>query len=419
MYKVKPLLSIFILAIASPGAANTSAQAQTSPNSASQVTPIPTLVSNVNGQSVALPDWSKVTWANMPPLNQAGNVQISSELVSQIGYDPSRSWTPNTPIDSVTMLGDLKDDFNVDSLSLNDLQKLSVAGSSTSTLDNLTLNDFGVLKNQTVTTLIKAIPTLGELDISQVKPLQDLAANDGISNQSGTVNELLQEHPELGTQSLTNLNLKQYQLSSIPGLETAPLKAFDKWQQSFIKDIPGLNQIPLAKLAPKLVSSLLGSAVAMADNYFSSVEHGDPLVTAQMFVSGKVTCSGKNIPVAVPEGKPYAYLELSDYLGKNGPSYGKRIASGDDQQVEGGCGPLAKIYGMEPTGWNAFGTYTFKLVLRDVDERTETANFWLYTGFCAQYPLIGKTCTARFLPVAPVFSVQHNDPVFLGIANQL
>lgn len=388
--------------IASPQLWDSPVQAQTAP--------IPTVAYDVNGHRLTLPDWSMLTWANMPPMQESGEVQIPSDLSQELGYDPSRSWSAGEVLDSVVMLGDVEKAFNIGSLTLSALQQMQELVN----LDDLTLDDFGILKTQTVATLVEAIPELSNIDISQVKPIQDLAASLGIPSGSGALSDILQTYPNLGESMLTDLDLKQYQLDSIFNLDQTPLNTFANWQQSFIKDIPALNQVPLATLAPKL-SSLFDGLLALADNYFSNAEHGDPKVLDSMFVSGTVTCNGETVPVAVLPGQPSGYVELTDFTGLNGANYGQRWGSGDDQQVEGGCGPLASVNnGSEPTGRNAFGIDDFKLVLRNIDEKQEQADFWLYTHFCVDIPFYGKTCTPYFLPILPISSIEHNDAVLLG-----
>lgn len=359
----------------------------------------------VDGRKLTLPDWSRLTWGNLPATSSVANTQVP------LSSNSNPSGNSLTKVDSILKLGDIQEFTPVSNLSLNQVHSMQPSTPPA----QLTLDDFGILKNQTPATLLKALPKLGDLDISKVQPLQDLAKSLGLDASSGTVAQTLQGSPTLAQTPLARLDLKQYQLESIPGVETSPLSAFNNWQDSPIKDVPGLNQIPWTKLSPQLLTSLLPGIIALADNYWSNTEHGDDRVNAQMFVSGRVTCFGKTIPVAIPTGKAVAYLELSDQQGKSGSSYGKRIASGDDQQVQGGCGPLAAVNGgKEPAGWNAFGTGTFKLVLRNVDEQQETAELWLYTHYCNYLPIVGKTCTPYFLPVAPVISLSHNDAVFLG-----
>lgn len=230
------------------------------------------------------------------------------------------------------------------------------------------------------------IGSLSLNDVSQMK----LANSTSINNASSEVVQLLQSQPD------------------------RPFSSFPGWRQWFVKDIPDLNQAPLTELAPQLTDSLLSGIMAIADNYFSNAEHGDPKVLATQFVSGTATCFGETIPVAVPPSLPNAYVELTDFAGIDGPNYGKRFVSGDDQQVDGGCGPLAIVNdGKEPTGRSIPGLDDYKLVLRNISEQ-QSAEFWLYRHFCTYLPIIGKTCTPYFLPIMPIFSIQNNDIVPLG-----
>ncbi|MBC1220694.1 hypothetical protein GNF09_12165, partial [Nostoc sp. UCD120] len=50
---------------------------------------------------VQAPDWSRITWDNLPPVQQPGYLSISQNLVSLFGYDPSRSWSAGEKVDSV------------------------------------------------------------------------------------------------------------------------------------------------------------------------------------------------------------------------------------------------------------------------------------------------------------------------------
>lgn len=307
-------------------------------------TNLPTLTYNVSGHRLALPDFSKVSFANLS-VDQPGYLQLPESNTMQ-------SWKAGQSVDSILKLGNLDaDSFNVSSLSLNSVQQLSS------------------------------------------KPINS-------ETSSGPVSQLLQAYPDLPFSSFDESFISKSGVS-VP-----------EWKQWTIKEVPGLNQVPIATLSPNLMQSLLGGAMAPADNYFTNVEHGDPQFPTQMFVSGRVTCKNKTVIEAPADGKPYAYVELTGFE-ENGPNFGKRWSSGDYQEVNGGCGPLAAINGgKEPTGMNILGLSTFKLVLRNVSEQ-ERAEFWLYQHFCAHYPIIGKTCTPYFLPIMPIYSIEHNDVVLL------
>ncbi len=309
----------------------------------STLTNLPTLTYNVSGHRLTLPDFSKVSFANLS-VDQPGYLQLPESNTLQ-------SWKAGQSLDSILKLGNLDaEGFNVSSLSLNSVQQLSS------------------------------------------KPID-------LESSSGPVSQLLQAYPDLPFSSFDQSFISKVGVS-VP-----------EWKQWTIKEVPRLNQVPIATLSPNLMQSLLGGAMAPADNYFTNVEHGDPQFPTQMFVSGRVTCKNKTVVEAPSAGKPYAYVELTDFE-ENGPNFGKRWSSGDYQQVKGGCGPLAIINnGMEPTGMSILGLSTFKLVLRNVKE--EQAEFWLFLHICDRYPFIGKTCTPFFQPVMPIYSIEHNDVVLL------
>jgi hypothetical protein len=68
------------------------------------------------------------------------------------------------------MLGDVQDAFHLEAFSLKDISDLTALG-----MQNLNLDDLGLTRWQTPSSLVKAIPELGSLNLSQVQPLEDLA----------------------------------------------------------------------------------------------------------------------------------------------------------------------------------------------------------------------------------------------------
>jgi hypothetical protein len=207
----------------------------------------------------------------------------------------------------------------------------------------------------------------------------------------------------------------------VPDLAALPsaLSSYRKGFESEIRQLPQfqtqLQKIPFAQLNSNLAVSVKTSFLAIADNYWSKAEYADTSLPASQYVSGTVTCTGKNVPVAPTATLAVSYLELTDRAGKNGYYYGKRWISGD-QQVEGGCGILKAINGgKEPAGRLVWGTDTFKIVLSSVDESKQRAEFQAYMRICATLPLGAKTCTPYFIPL-PWFPVQGNNWVVIGSA---
>ena len=198
---------------------------------------------------------------------------------------------------------------------------------------------------------------------------------------------------------------------TIPDFENIDWSSLKQYRSSFealVSKMPELKDAQLLKLDDKIPDSLTISSLAIADNYWSSQEHGDSKVPTEQYVSGTVTCSGKNEPVATEPGIAASYLELSDAAGKSGKYYGKRWVSGDDQQVDGGCGILQSVNGgKEPAGRLVYGTDTFKIVLNKADEKSQSASFSAYMHVCTEI-LGSKTCTPYFIPMPWVPVSGHN-----------
>ena len=387
---------------------------------AQAVDAIPTITRTVGGRVFKIPDFSQLSWDSMPPASAPGAIEVAPSITKQLGFDPSRSWKVGQKPASYTMLADTDEVFGLGKKSLNDITKLQ-----TSTLPQgvPTLADFGVIKKQTISTLLKAIPQLGNLDISQVPPLRDLLSINGMQVSSGALATLVEQNPALGNLPLKQLDLSQYNLDSIPGglLSTTPLEAFNGYQETFVSEIPGLKMVSFAKLAPQFFGETFDfQFFALADLYWGNTgsikpaEHGDPQVPASQFVSGRVTCSGKNVPVAPKTGTPYGYIELTN-TSRLGAYYGSRWASGLDQDVNGGCGLLGRVNGgKEPTGRLVYGTDVLKIVLDQVDQRNETATFRANTHICAHLPFGQKTCTPYSFSALPWLSVSGQNWVQIG-----
>jgi len=367
---------------------------------------MPTVAYSNGNQKVLAPDWSRLTWSSLPPIQESsGWTELPSGLSQQLGFDPSVSWQVGETPDRFIKLGsDVQDAFHLEAFSLQDISALTGLA-----MQNLRLNDFGLTSWQTPNSLVKAIPELGSLNLSDVQPLQDLAVKSGEGNgYSGKIADFIQQNPTFADTPLSQLNLKQYSLGSIPGISQIPLGQFKQWQQSLISEVPGLNQVPFSQFPVPLVFS--GLSLAKTDITWGSAEHGDPNVDSSYFVSGSVNQRGQTVPVACPTGHSCPYLELSDPLGSSGPLHGKRWVS-REQQVDGGFGPLAILNGgKEPAGRTVFGADFGKIVVENINESKASADFSLYKRICAHYPLIGKSCSPFFIgPIPLPFSTSEGE----------
>ena len=365
----------------------------------------PTIIYSQGQYQVQAPDWSRITWDNLPPVQQPGYLEIPQKYISVFGYDPSRSWSAGQKVDSVVMLGDADDAFKMSSLSLKSIS--SIAPSN----NKLTLKDFGLMQWQTPASLVKAIPSLGNFSVSKVPVLVPIFSRDS-SLGGGSISQLLLSNPKGANTKLGKLDLSKYSINSIPGLTSTSLGKFKSWQQSYINQVPGLNQVPFDKM-PQPINSGVG-VVGIASVVFGTSERGDARVGNNYFISGSVVRGDKTVPTACPAGKECSYLEMGDFSGSEAALYGKRWASGSSQQVKGGYGFLAAVNsGKEPTGRLVYGS-GFKVALTGVNESLGTADFGLFFRICVRPPFMQKTCTPYFIGPVPWLGVKENGLVIVG-----
>ncbi|MBD2527323.1 hypothetical protein [Nostoc sp. FACHB-133] len=365
----------------------------------------PTITYSQGKYKTQAPNWSRITWGNLPPVQESGYLTIPNNLISVFGYDPSRSWSAGQKVDSVVMLGDTDDAFGMSNFSLESINLLIP------TTNKLTLKDFGLMQWQTPKTLVKAIPSLGNLTLKQVPPLAALfSQNGGFSN--GRISQVVRSNLQIANLPLGKLDLSKYSIDSIPGLRQTQLGQFQSWQQSYINQVPGLNQIPFDKM-PQPINSGVG-VVGVASVVLGTSEKGDAKVGNNYFISGSVVRGDQTLPVACYPGQECSYMELGDFAGSSGGLYGKRWVSGSSQQVKGGYGFLAAVNGgFEPTGRLVYGS-GFKVALTGVNESTGTADFGLFFRICARPPFMDKTCTPYFIGPIPWISTHENDLVIVG-----
>ncbi len=374
--------------------------------------PIPTLSYTNGQQKVGAPDWSKITWSSLPPIQSPGWIQVPPNLGSELGYNPSRTWQAGQTPDTLMMLGDVADAFGLQEFSLANVAQITGGAANVGRLKDLKLTSW-----QTIGSLVEAIPGLENLPISQVKPIYDLVSrfSSGNSQLGPTIGLTLDLNPALASIPLGEIDLAQYPLDSIPGLVFTPLKKFQAWQQSLISQIPGLNLVPFS-LFPITPGMGVG-AVAQADVVWGSAERGDPTVGAERFVSGSAT-DGGTVPINCEAEKHCAYLELSDPAGAIGPRHGQRWASGETQKVKGGRGVLAAVNnGWEPTGRLVYGD-AFKVVLTKTHESTGTAEFGLYLRVCIKNMWVDLGCTPYFIGPIPWIPVREKDLVILAASDR-
>ncbi len=308
---------------------------------------------------------------------------------------PSRSWDVGEKPDSFTMLGDFQDSFTLQEFSLLDISQ--IVGSNIQEID---LDSFGVVKFQTIETLVKAIPDLEEWKIRDIKPIYDLLSQNLSTSFSSyqTISNLLQKSPHLGKLSFESLDLTSYNIDSIPGLSATPIASFDKWQGVYIDEVPGLSDVPFSQF-PNPVNPV-GMQVGIVDVAFATDEQ-----------KRDRTISGSNKEgFAVPCDKDCAHIELSG----SQAVHGKAWVSGKYQLVKGGRGILGSVNGgKEPTGRNLFGD-AFKVAVWDVSEVDGKVSQSLFFRVCMRNNFVDLGCTPYFIGPVPFMTYREKEPIFLG-----
>ncbi|MEB3218974.1 MAG: hypothetical protein VKN72_22440 [Nostocales cyanobacterium 94392] len=356
---------------------------------------IKTEIPTVEWQNTRLPDWNQITFSKMPAITESGSFQVPNNITSELEYDPSRSWNAGQTPDSFTMLGDFQDSFKLQKFSLTDISQIANLNLQGNSLEN-----FGVVKLQSLDSLVKAIPDLKEILIVDVKPILDLLSQNLSQSfdTNQTIGNLLNKSPHLGKLSFESLDLTFYNIDSIPGLSTTPIASFDKWHSVYIDEVPGLSDVPFSQF-PDPANSV-GMEVGIVDVAFATDEQ-----------KRNLTVSGSNREgFAVPCEQDCAHIELSG----SPVVKGKAWISGKYQLVKGGRGILGSVNGgKEPTGRNLFGD-AFKVAVWDVSEVDGKISQSLFFRVCMRNNFVDLGCTPYFIGPVPFMTYREKEAIFLG-----
>ncbi|MEO0687544.1 MAG: hypothetical protein AAFY76_21470, partial [Cyanobacteria bacterium J06649_11] len=330
----------------------------------------------------------------MPAITESGSFQAPDVVTSKLGYDPNRSWDAGEKPSAFTMVGDFQDSFKLQEFSLLDISQIT-----DSDIQEIDLDSFGVIKFQTIESLVKAIPDLKEWKIRDVKPIYDLLSQNLSTSFSSyqTINNLLKKSPHLGKLSFESLDLTSYNLDSIPGLSATPIASFDKWQGAYIDEVPGLSDVPFSQFPNP--ANPVGMQVGIVDVAFATDEQ-----------KRDRTISGSNKEgFAVPCDKDCAHIEVSG----SQAVHGKAWVSGKYQLVKGGRGILGSVNGgKEPTGRNLFGD-AFKVAVWDVSEVDGKVSQSLFFRVCMRNNFVDLGCTPYFIGPVPFMTYREKELIFL------
>lgn len=382
--------TVFILAVTLSGLLSLPARSSFAPGSA-----IPTEAEMLE---IATPDWAKITLRTLPAILKSGSFQAPDNLISILGYDPSRTWEAGQTANQYMRLGDFQESFQLQQFSIRAIGELVGLDPQLLRLADLALSAW-----QTLRDLTQAVPSLEDLPIGDVAPLADLlagaeklAAEAGISLDN-TIGEVIQNEA-LADLSLGALDLSQYSLDSIPGLANVALERFQDWQKSIIDQIPGLADVPFANFPNPIAN--LGVVVGKVDTVFGPKEADRRNTISGSYVEGfNVVCQSH-----------CAHLELSEPELVRGTQW----ISGQYQQVRGGRGPLAQANGgLEPTGRHPFGN-AFKIAVMTTDEASGRADTGLYFRLCIKHAFVDLGCTPYFIGPIPWLPIQEEGTIILG-----
>jgi hypothetical protein len=346
----------------------------------------------VNSPNGFTPDWSRLRFSDMI-------ISVSSSVTypSTRGTE-TRTWTAGQSISEFMELGD----FETPQLAIENLNLSTIASVQGINLSRLTLDDFQLTQWQTLPSLTKAIPGLGNRNVRSVEPVRDFLRRFGITG--GTIGNASRNSRLRDVQLGRVINLKNYSLTSISDIENTSINRFENWQDSKINGVPGLSTLTWDNLPGLRTLDL--SFVAKVD-----LPLGDIEANRTRSISGSYQ-DGFNVPCLQNN---CAHAEMSGI----GKTTGTQWMSGKFQKVNGGFGILKALNdGKEPTGRNPFGS-SFKQVVWNIYEDSGKVETTMFFRICKTIPFIGRTCSPYFIGPVPFIEYQEKDPIVLGQPNSL
>jgi hypothetical protein len=115
------------------------------------------LNSKLPTNQVLLPDWSRISFSQMPGITRSGSIDGSS-YTQVLGYDLSRSWTVGMTPDKYLKLGDISQAFQAEMFSLKAISDITRIN-----LEQSALSAFPLIAHQTLNHLAEVVPKLAPL----------------------------------------------------------------------------------------------------------------------------------------------------------------------------------------------------------------------------------------------------------------
>ena len=392
---------------------------------------------NSSARILEAPDFSSITFRSLGSFSESG--AISGDYDTYAGYGLGRQWYEGDAVIDVLKLGDIDDSFGVGQFRLAEI----VARSGRQPRD-VTLDQIGFIKSQTVGSFVKANPQLKDKLIQDVPPLIDAIAliygdrgkvllelpvrilvdrNNKITKLSlnKNVKKLAQtESPKFDVSEfeMGNLDLSEYSLEDVEGIGDSFVEDYEDWKDEYLGDIEGLADISFDDFPSPIATTL--AFISRVDTIWSDA-HGQ--------IKPGHSVSGSNqAGYAVPCQHSCAHIELDDIENSGRDirwiSEGRRWMLGKDPNnanicpeapwgVDGGEGVLGILNcGKEPTGRNPYGP-GFKVALWSVDETKDEAGTAIFFRICKRgIPDLG--CTPYFIGPIPFLPANRENWIILG-----
>lgn len=353
-------------------------------------------IPTINTTEGFTPNWSRVKFEDMI-FSEGGNVSYPGRK----GGTETRTWEAGEGLAQIMEFGDFADaGLGIEEISLEYMtDKLGLD------LNRFSLADFELMKWQTLPDLVDAIPQLERLKVNKVPPIQDFFSKMGISVGNNTIGNILDRNPRLDDIPLgSKIDLEDYSITEIPGLEKTQVQDFNNWDDTLIGGVPGLNELPWSEF-PRILTPTLGF-VGQVDLPLMEVE-----ANRTRTISGSYQ-EGFNVPCLQDD---CAHMEVAG----PGKTTGVEWISGKFQKVKGGFGPLGMVFnGKEPTGRHPFGK-AFKQVVWNINEAEGSVETTMFFRICKRIAFIGKTCTPYGIGPVPFITYQEKDPIILGTPSTL
>jgi len=323
---------------------------------------------------IRVPDWNRVTFESLPGFSESGRF---------FGMERSsftRHWSASDHPLHVLTIGDFQTSFRLQDFSLATLAEIHALTHQQKR--HLTL-DFQLFQDQTLASLVDAIPALAGKNAASIEPVRDLliAAKTEIVLETTTLEEVFQIDPSLGDINFSSLDLTAYTVSSIPGGMETPISQFDGWEEAPLFAFPLLMQTPWAAFnAPPTANGEIGVFLNDTDEAVATTLSGTR--------AGTVDCSDCEFTVVE------SVAGLTKW--EHGSS---RISSGSD----------AFPTSLEPAGLFPFGS-GFKVVIRD--EREGEIATDLYFQVCRHEEIV--VCSPYAIGPVPFMAYQLGEGMVLG-----